>query len=123
MQGSAGYAARLQDERLVKQVAYVYENVPPYRRKMDAAGIRPEDITGVKDLHLLPFVTKNDLRDEYPYGFLATPRENCVRIQSTSGTTGRRVVAFYTTEDVRLWDECCARAIVAGAARMKTSSM
>ena len=59
-----------------------------------------EEITGVKDLHLLPFVTKNDLRDEYPYGFLATPRENCVRIQSTSGTTGRRVVAFYTTEDV-----------------------
>ncbi len=104
---------RLQDERLVKQVAYVYENVPPYRKKMDAAGIRPEDITGVKDLHLLPFVTKNDLRDEYPYGFLATPRENCVRIQSTSGTTGRRVVAFYTAEDIRLWEECCARALVA----------
>lgn len=104
---------RLQDDRLVKQVAYVYENVPPYRKKMDAAGIRPEDITGVKDLHLLPFVTKNDLRDEYPNGFLATPRENCVRIQSTSGTTGRRVVAFYTAEDIRLWEECCARALVA----------
>ncbi len=104
---------RLQDERLGKQVAYVYENVPPYRKKMDEAGIRLEDITGVKDLHLLPFVTKNDLRDEYPNGFLATPRENCVRIQSTSGTTGRRVVAFYTAEDIRLWEECCARAIVA----------
>ncbi len=103
----------LQSEKLVKQVKHVYEHVAPYRRKMDEAGVRPEDIHGVEDLHKLPFISKNDLRDEYPRGFLAVPQTQCVRIQSTSGTTGRRVVAFYTQHDVDLWEECCARAIVA----------
>lgn len=103
----------LQSERLVKQVKHVWDNVPYYRSLMEEKGLTPEDIKGVDDLHKLPFLTKDDLRDQYPYGLLATDLKNCVRIQSTSGTTGRRVVAFYTQEDVELWEECCARAIVA----------
>lgn len=102
-----------QDERLVKQVRHVYDNVEMYRKRMDEKGLKPEDIKGVEDLHKLPFITKDDLRDEYPYGLLAMPLSDCVRIQSTSGTTGRRVVAFYTQHDLDLWEECCARAIVA----------
>lgn len=102
-----------QDERLVKQVKHVYDNVEMYRKRMDDIGLKPEDIKGVEDLHKLPFITKDDLRDEYPYGLLAAPLSDCVRIQSTSGTTGRRVVAFYTQHDIDLWEECCARAIVA----------
>ena len=104
---------KLQSERLVKQVKYVYDNVAFYRDKMDAAGVKPEDIMGIEDLHKLPFINKDDLRDQYPYGLLAVPLSECVRIQSTSGTTGRRVVAFYTQEDIDVWEECCARAIVA----------
>ena len=103
----------LQSERLVAQVKHVYENVEFYRNLMDEKGLKPEDIKGIEDLHKLPFITKDDLRDQYPYGLLAVPLEDCVRIQSTSGTTGRRVIAFYTQEDVDIWDECCARAIVA----------
>ncbi len=102
-----------QDERLVKQVRRVYENVPYYRKKMEEKGVTPDNIRSTADLHKLPFLTKDDLRDAYPYGLLATPLKDCVRIQSTSGTTGRRVVAFYTQHDIDLWDECCARAIVA----------
>ena len=104
---------KLQSEKLVKQVKHVYENVPYYRNLMDEKGVKPEDIHGIEDLHLLPFLTKADLRDAYPYGLLAKPLEECVRIQSTSGTTGRRVVAFYTQKDIDLWEDCCARAIVA----------
>ena len=104
---------KLQSEKLVRQVRHVYEHVEPYRRKMDELGVKPEDIRGIEDLPKLPFVTKNDLRDEYPKGFLAVPVKDCVRIHSTSGTTGRRVVAFYTQHDIDLWEECCARAIVA----------
>ncbi len=102
-----------QDERLVKQVKNVYENVPYYRNRMENKGIRPEDIKGIEDLHKLPFITKDDLRDAYPYGLLARPVSEVVRIHSTSGTTGRRVVAFYTQHDLDLWADCCARAIVA----------
>ena len=104
---------KLQSEKLVKQVKHVYENVPYYRAMMDEKGIKPEDIHGTQDLHKLPFLTKADLRDAYPYGLLAKPLKDCVRIQSTSGTTGRRVVAFYTQKDIDLWEDCCARAIVA----------
>lgn len=102
-----------QDERLVSQVKHVWENVPYYRKKMEEKGVTPEDIKGVDDLHKLPFLTKDDLREAYPYGLLGTDLNKCVRIQSTSGTTGKRVVAFYTKEDVDLWEECCARAIMA----------
>ena len=104
---------KLQSEKLVKQVKHVYENVPYYRAMMDKKGVKPEDIHGIEDLHKLPFLTKADLRDAYPYGLLAKPLKDCVRIQSTSGTTGRRVVAFYTQKDIDLWEDCCARAIVA----------
>ena len=104
---------KLQSEKLVKQVKHVYENVPYYRNLMDEKGVTPEDIKGIEDLHKLPFLTKADLRDAYPYGLLAKPLDECVRIQSTSGTTGRRVVAFYTQHDVDLWEDCCARAITA----------
>ena len=103
----------LQSERLVNQIRHVWENVPYYRGLMEENGVTPEDIKGIEDLHKLPFLTKDDLRDQYPYGLLATDLENCVRIQSTSGTTGRRVVAFYTQKDVDLWEDCCARALVA----------
>ncbi len=104
---------KLQSEKLVKQVKHVYENVAYYRNLMDEKGVKPEDIHGIEDLHKLPFLTKADLRDAYPYGLLAKPLDECVRIQSTSGTTGRRVVAFYTQNDVDMWEDCCARAIVA----------
>ena len=102
-----------QDERLVATVKRVYENVEYYRKKMEEAGVTPDDIKSSADLHKLPFLTKADLRDAYPYGLMAEPLENCVRIQSTSGTTGRRVVAFYTQHDIDLWEDCCARAIMA----------
>lgn len=104
---------KLQSEKLIKQVAHVYENVPYYRDLMDKAGVTPEDIKGIEDLHKLPFLTKADLREAYPYGLLAKPLKDCVRIHSTSGTTGKRVVAFYTQNDIDLWEDCCARAIVA----------
>lgn len=103
----------LQSERLVKQVRHVWDHVPYYRKKMEEKGVTPDDIKGVEDLHKLPFLTKDDLRDAYPYGLLARPLKDCVRIQSTSGTTGRRVVAFYTQHDIDLWEDCCARAITA----------
>ena len=89
-----------QDERLVKQVRHVWENVPYYRKKMEEKGVTPDDIKSVDDLHKLPFVTKDDLRECYPYGLLASPLKDCVRIHSTSGTTGKRVVAFYTQKDI-----------------------
>ncbi len=107
---------KLQSEKLVKQVKHVYENVAYYRDLMDKKGVTPDDIKSIDDLHKLPFISKADLRDAYPYGLLAKPVSECVRIHSTSGTTGRRVVAFYTQNDVDLWDDCCARAIVATGA-------
>ncbi|MBQ8304904.1 MAG: phenylacetate--CoA ligase [Blautia sp.] len=102
-----------QSERLVRQVKNVWDNVPMYRQRMEEAGLTPDDIRSVDDLKKLPFITKDDLRDQYPYGLLARPLSECVRIQSTSGTTGRRVVAFYTQHDLDLWEDCCARAITA----------
>lgn len=104
---------QLQNKRLVKQVQHVWDNVPYYRAKMEAKGVTPADIQSIDDLHKLPFLSKSDLRDAYPYGLLGKPLSECVRIHSTSGTTGKRVVAFYTQHDVDLWEDCCARAIVA----------
>ena len=102
-----------QNERLVKQVQHVWDNVPYYRAKMEEKGLTPDDIKGVDDLHKLPFLSKADLRDAYPYGLMGKPKSECVRIHSTSGTTGKRVMAFYTQHDIDLWEDCCARAIVA----------
>lgn len=104
---------KLQNERLVAQVKHVWDNVPYYRKKMEEKGVTPDDIKSQDDLYKLPFLTKADLRDAYPYGLLAKPLSDCVRIQSTSGTTGKRVVAFYTQHDIDLWEDCCARAITA----------
>ena len=103
----------IQNEKLVKQVKHVWDNVPYYRKKMEQKGVSPEDIKSIDDLHKLPFLSKADLREAYPYGLMGKPLKDCVRIQSTSGTTGKRVVAFYTQHDIDLWEECCARAIVA----------
>ena len=103
----------LQNEKLLKQVRHVWDNVPYYRAKMEAKGVTPDDIQSIDDLHKLPFLSKADLRDAYPYGLMGKPLSECVRIQSTSGTTGKRVVAFYTQHDIDLWEDCCARAIVA----------
>lgn len=103
----------IQDEKLVKQVQHVWEHVPYYRKKMEEKGVRPEDIKSTADLHKLPFLSKKDLRKAYPYGMLAVPLKDCVRIHSTSGTTGKRVIAFYTQEDIDMWEDCCARAIMA----------
>lgn len=110
---SQGQIKAWQDERLVETVRHVYANVPYYKRLMDEKGVTPGDIKSRDDLYKLPFLTKNDLREAYPYGLLAVPLDDCVRIQSTSGTTGKRVVAFYTQGDIDLWEDCCARAIVA----------
>ncbi len=103
----------IQNEKIVKQVRHAYENVKYYRDLMDAKGVKPEDIRGVEDIKKLPFLSKADLREAYPYGLLGTDLKDCVRIQSTSGTTGKRVVAFYTQHDIDLWEECTARAIIA----------
>ncbi|MBQ8264221.1 MAG: phenylacetate--CoA ligase [Oscillospiraceae bacterium] len=103
----------LQSERLVKQVKHVWDNVPYYRKKMEEKGVSPDDIKSIDDLHKLPFITKADLRDAYPYGLMGKPLSECVRIHATSGTTGKRVVAFYTQHDIDLLYDCCARAITA----------
>ena len=107
---------KLQNERLVETVKHVYENMAPYRAKMEEMGLTPDDIKGIEDLHKLPFLTKDFLRENYPDKLCAVPKTDCVRIQSTSGTTGKRVVMFYTQDDVDIWDECCARALVAAGA-------
>ena len=103
----------LQDEKIRKQVRHVWDNVPYYRKKMEEKGVKPEDIQSIDDLHKLPFLSKADLRKAYPYGLLAKPLKDCVRIHSTSGTTGKRVIAFYTQADIDMWSECVARAITA----------
>ena len=102
-----------QNERLKNTVRSVYDSVPYYRELMKEKNLTPDDIGGLDDLCRLPFLSKDDLREAYPYGLLARPLSDCVRIQSTSGTTGKRVVAFYTQHDLDVWEECCARAIVA----------
>ena len=102
-----------QDERLVKQVRHVWDNVPSYRKKMEEKGVTPEDIQSSADLYKLPFTSKADLRNNYPDGLVAVPRSKCVRVHATSGTTGKRVMAFYTQHDIDLWTDCCARAITA----------
>lgn len=103
----------LQGERLRTVVQREYENVPLYRERMQKAGISPLDIRSVDDLKYLPFTEKTDLRDQFPYGLLATPKREIVRIQGSSGTTGKPIVAGYTARDVDAWSEMCARAVTA----------
>ena len=101
----------LQSERLVKQVANVYEHVSFYRKKMDEMGVLPGDIKGIEDINKLPFTTKEDLRNNYPFGLLAVPQDKIVRVQGTSGTTGKLTLASYTQKDVDVWGECVARGL------------
>ncbi len=101
----------LQSKRLVKTVDRVYHNVEFYRKKMQQLGIEPGDIKGIEDLHKLPFTTKNDLRDTYPFGLFAVPQSEIVRIHASSGTTGKATVVGYTRRDLDIWSECVARAL------------
>src|SRR5208337_3680548 len=102
---------KLQNERLKSTVKYVYERVPFYKMKLDSAGIKPADIKGVEDLSKLPFTTKDDLRDNYPYGLFAVPMKDVIRIHASSGTTGKMTVVGYTRHDVDIWAEVMARTI------------
>ena len=103
----------LQNERLAATVRRVYENVPFYRNKMEQAGVTPDDIRTIDDLHKLPFSYKQDLRDTYPYGLFAVPLKDVVRLHASSGTTGKQIVVGYTRNDLEVWDECVARALTA----------
>jgi phenylacetate-CoA ligase len=105
---------KLQVERLRKTVERVYHNVPFYRRKFDEAGLRPEDIKSVKDLQRLPFTTKQDLRDNYPFGLFAVPQDEVVRVHASSGTTGKMTVVGYTRNDIGVWSEVMARTLGCG---------
>ena len=104
---------KLQSEKLVKQVKHVYENVPYYKNLMDEKGVKPEDIKGIDDLHKLPFSYKQDLRDYYPWGMLSAPLSDIVRIHASSGTTGKPIVAGYTQNDLKVWEEVGARCLAA----------
>jgi phenylacetate-CoA ligase len=102
---------KLQSARLVKAVDRVYHNVPFYRKKMQELGLEPGDIKGIEDLEKLPFTTKDDLRDNYPFGLFAVPQSQIVRIHASSGTTGKATVVGYTRKDLEIWSECVARAL------------
>lgn len=104
----------LQSERLVATVKRCYENVPFYKQKMDELGITPEDIKSIDDIVKLPFTTKHDLRDEYPFGLQAVPMSDVRRIHASSGTTGKPVVDTYTEADIDMWAEGVARVMAAG---------
>ena len=106
----------IQLERLKDTVKRVYEHVPAYRAKMDAAGVKPEDVKSLGDVKNLPFTTKQDMRDNYPYGLFAVPRKELRRIHASSGTTGKPTVVGYTNTDLEVWKECVARLAVAGGA-------
>ncbi len=102
---------KLQSKRLQATVRHEYDNVLFYRQRMDAAGVKPEDIRRIDDLHLLPFMEKNDLCEGFPFGLLAVPQEKIVRIQGSSGTSGNPIVVGYTDNDIEVWTEMVARAL------------
>ena len=101
----------LQSARLKKLVDYVYHNVEFYRKKMQKEGLLPSDIKGIEDITKLPFTTKDDLRDNYPFGLFAVPNSEIVRIHASSGTTGKATVVGYTRKDLDIWSECVARCL------------
>ena len=98
----------IQSARLVKLVNRVYHNVEYYRKKMQQIGLEPGDIQGIEDLNKLPYTTKDDLRDTYPFGMFAVPRSEIVRVHASSGTTGKATVVGYTRRDIDMWSECVA---------------
>ena len=106
-----GELKKLQSERLVQMVRYVYHNVPYYRDKMQKAGIEPGDIRGVEDIDKLPFTTYEDLNAAYPFGLAAVPKSELVRVHASSGTTGKPKIAVYTRRDIETWSECAARCL------------
>jgi phenylacetate-CoA ligase len=103
----------IQTKNLIEQVKHVYDNVPLYRERMDAKGVKPEDIKSLDDLKKLPFTSKQDLRDTYPYGMFAVPMEDVTRIHASSGTTGKQIVVGYTDGDMDIWNTCVARQLTA----------
>ncbi|MCI9124003.1 MAG: phenylacetate--CoA ligase [Eubacterium sp.] len=109
----------IQLSRLKETVQRVYEKVEPYRRKMQEAGVKPEDIRSLPDLQKLPFITKQDMRDHYPFGLFAVPKEKLVRIHASSGTTGKPTVVGYTKKDLEMWTECVSRIAAMGGASNK----
>ncbi len=113
---SAADKKALQSERLVKMVKYVYENQLPYRKKMDAIKLKPEDIKSIDDIYKLPYTVKQDLRNAYPFGMMARPRKDLVRLHASSATTGKLTVAGYTMGDIDVWAECAARSLVMAGA-------
>ncbi|HOO28942.1 MAG TPA: phenylacetate--CoA ligase, partial [Lachnospiraceae bacterium] len=102
--------SHLQSMRLVKLVDRVYHNVEFYRKKMQEVGLEPGDISSIDDLNKLPYTTKDDLRDNYPFGLFAVPMSEIVRVHASSGTTGKATVVGYTRRDIEIWSECVARA-------------
>ncbi len=113
-----GELKKLQSERLVKMVSYVYHNVPYYREKMQKAGVEPGDIRGLEDIEKLPFTTYEDLNKAYPFGLAAVPKSELVRVHASSGTTGKPKIAVYTRRDIDTWSECAARCLtMAGVTR------
>jgi len=108
---------KLQDERLRFVVGYVYERVPFYRQRLDEAGVDPKAFGGLKDLHKLPFTRKDHLRENYPFGLFAVPREEVARIHASSGTTGKPTVVGYTKKDLQVFAEVVARSLAAAGAR------
>ena len=109
----------IQLKRLTETVNRVYAKVGPYREKMDQAGVVPSDIKTLKDLSKLPFVTKQDMRDNYPFGLFAVPKDELVRIHASSGTTGKPTVVGYTKKDLKMWTECVSRIAAMGGATEK----
>ena len=110
---------KIQLKRLKETVFRVYNNVPAYKKKMDDANVKPEDIQSLKDLSKLPFVTKQDMRDNYPFGLFAVPKDKLVRIHASSGTTGKPTVVGYTENDIKVWTECVSRLACMGGATPK----
>ena len=104
---------KIQSERLVATVKRCYENVPFYKKKFDEIGLKPEDIKSIDDITKIPFTVKQDLRDNYPFGLFAVPKEELVRIHASSGTTGKQTVVGYTRGDIDRWSDGAARALVA----------
>jgi len=116
---SAAELKALQLERLRWTLAHAYDHVPHYRRKFDAAGVSPRELRTLTDLGKFPFTTKKDLRDNYPFGMFAVPREEVVRIHASSGTTGKPTVVGYTAKDVDTWATVMARSIRAAGGRRR----
>ena len=105
------YLKDLQLIRLQKEVKLAFENVELFRGRMEERGLTPEDVKTLADIRKLPFTTKSDLRDTYPFGLLASPMEKVVRLHASSGTTGKQIVVAYTQEDIKVWAEVVRRAL------------